>query len=454
MSRKTTPPTIPLPKNWTGHVKSAMLHVIALAQYAITYSRSWEADSIHTRVRQAAEIDQLRQEVLLQKEETRIKDARIALIDPRHRPHYPPPERLAILELRAARGWSLEQTARVFLVTGPTIASWTRRLDEQGPEALVQIPSPVNKFPEMVTSVVQRLKVLCSSMGKAQIAQTLARAGLHLGASTVGRKLKAKPGPAPQPVPEPEPTPDETPAGRVVTAKRPDHVWHVDLTLVPTTGGFWVPWLPNALTQCWPFCWWVALVVDHFSRRVMGYTVFDKQPTSLAIRTFLGRLMSNCRAKPKYIICDQGEQFGCPKFETWCQNRHGITPRFGAVGEHGSIAIIERAIRTIKGIACGLWTIPLRREHFRRELQYILEWYNEHRAHTALGGRTPNEVYFHRFPAHRRPRFEPRPRWPRGSPCARPWALVKGKPGVDLELEVTYYAGRQHLPIVQLRAAA
>ena len=183
MSRKTTPPTIPLPRNWTGHIKSAMLHVIALAQYAITYSRSWAADSINTRVRQAAEIDQLRQEVLLQKEETRIKDARIALIDPRHRPHYPPPERLAILELRAARGWSLEQTARVFLVTGPTIASWTRRLDEQGPDALVQIPSPVNKFPEMVTSVVQRLKVLCSSMGKTQIAQTLARAGLHLGAS-------------------------------------------------------------------------------------------------------------------------------------------------------------------------------------------------------------------------------------------------------------------------------
>jgi predicted RNA polymerase sigma factor len=203
MSRKTTPPAIPLPKNWTGHVKSAMLHVIALAQYAITYSRSWAADSINTRVRQAAEIDQLRQEVLLQKEENRIKDARIALIDPRHRPHYPSPERLAILELRAARGWSLEQTARVFLVTGPTIASWTRRLDEQGPDALVQIPSPVNKFPEMVTSVVQRLKALCASMGKTQIAKTLARAGLHLGVTTVGRRLKAKPGPAPQPVPEP-----------------------------------------------------------------------------------------------------------------------------------------------------------------------------------------------------------------------------------------------------------
>ena len=51
MSRKTSPPpSIPLPKNWSGHVKSAMLHVIALAQYAITYSRGWAADSVNTRV--------------------------------------------------------------------------------------------------------------------------------------------------------------------------------------------------------------------------------------------------------------------------------------------------------------------------------------------------------------------------------------------------------------------
>ncbi len=377
----------------------------------------------------------------------------MALIDPRHRPHYPPPERLAILQLRAARGWSLEQTARVFLLTGPTLASWTRRLDEHGPDALVQILSPVNKFPEMVTSVVQRLKLLCSSMGKTQIAQTLARAGLHLGVSTVGRRLKAKPAPAPQPTPAAEPAPDEEPADRVVTAKRPDHVWHVDLTTVPTTSGFWVPWLPNALPQCWPFCWWVALVVDHFSRRVMGYTLFAKEPTSLAIRTFLGRLMSHCRTKPKYIISDQGEQFAHPKFEPWCR-RHGITSRFGAVGQHGSIAIIERAIRTIKAVVSGLGTIPLRRDKFRQELQYTLDWYNEHRPHMALGGRTPNEAYYHRFPANRRPRFERRPRWPRGSPCARPWALVKGTPGVELELEVSYDAGRRHLPIVQLGAAA
>jgi hypothetical protein len=98
--------------------------------------------------------------------------------------------------------------------------------------------------------------------------------------------------------------------------------------------------------------------------------------------------------------------------------------------------------------------LQLRREAFRREVAPATDWYNEHRPHTALGGRTPNEVYFGRYPANRRPRFEPRERWPRGSPCARPWALVRGSPGARLELDVEFHAGRKHLPVVRLKRAA
>jgi len=64
------------------------------------------------------------------------------------RPHYPAIERLAILELRAARGWSQAETARCLLVTPLTVASWTQRLDDEGPDALVQVREPVNRFPE------------------------------------------------------------------------------------------------------------------------------------------------------------------------------------------------------------------------------------------------------------------------------------------------------------------
>jgi|WetSurMetagenome_2_1015567.scaffolds.fasta_scaffold1857058_1 hypothetical protein len=68
-----------------------------------------------------------------------------------------------------------------------------KRFDEDGPDALVQLPVPVNKFPECVHYVVQRLRTFCPMMDSVKIAQTLARAGLHFGTTTVRRMLKGKP---------------------------------------------------------------------------------------------------------------------------------------------------------------------------------------------------------------------------------------------------------------------
>src|SRR5213592_3327400 len=113
----------------------------------------------------------------LLREEVRIKDARMEQLEANRRPHYPPTERLAILELRAARGWSLAQIARIFLVSPLTIASWMGRLEEEGPDALVRLPEPVNRFPDFVSYLVRRLKTLCPTLGKVKIAQILARAG-------------------------------------------------------------------------------------------------------------------------------------------------------------------------------------------------------------------------------------------------------------------------------------
>jgi transposase InsO family protein len=94
-----------------------------------------------------------------------------------------------------------------------------------------------------------------------------------------------------------------------VTATCPGHVWHVDLTTVPTWGGFWVPWLPHAWPQSWPFCWWVAVVIDHFSRAVVGFAVFSKCPTSVDIQRFLDRAIRKAGSAPKYVISDKGTQF-------------------------------------------------------------------------------------------------------------------------------------------------
>jgi putative transposase len=445
MAQHADLPRIDLPRAWPKRVRSATLHVIAFAQYAAAYTRSWAINSRIARTRLKAENDRLRQEVALLSEEIRIKDARMNRIDAQQRPHYVPTERMAILELRAARAWSAQQTADAFLVTPATITSWTKRVDEEGPHALVQIREPVNKFPDFVRDAVQRLKALCPSLGKAKIADTLCRAGLHLGATTVGRILKEPP----------RAIPSEAvgSAGRVVTANRPNHVWHTDLTTVPTGTGFWAPWLPFALPQCWPFCWWLVAVIDHYSRRAMGFSVFRQRPTSVAVRGFLGRTIARANATPKYVICDKDSIFWCVGFKRWCRRKR-IRPRYGAVGTHGSIAVIERFIRTMKHEGTRRILVPQRETGFRRSLDHFLGWYNAHRPHTSLKGRTPNEVYFRLRPANRRPRIEPRKRWPRRSPCAGPRTLVAGQPGDRFTLGVDFLGRCRHLPVVLLKRAA
>ena len=72
----------PLPSGWPDCVRSAVIYVISLAHYAITYARGWAANSINAHVRLTAENDRLNQEVQLLREEIRIKDTRLAKIDP------------------------------------------------------------------------------------------------------------------------------------------------------------------------------------------------------------------------------------------------------------------------------------------------------------------------------------------------------------------------------------
>ena len=357
-------------------------------------------------------------------------------------------ERLAILQLRAARGWSQAQTAARFLVSALTIAHWNQRLDEEGPDALVQVPVPVNKYPEFVGLAVRLFKAYFPMLGKRRIANVLCRAGLHLSATTVRRMLRDEK--------KPKPSTDarRQSSGRVVTAKRPNDTWHTDLTTIPTSLGFWVPWIPLAIPQIWPFCWWVAVVEDHFSRRVMGVAVFKKEPTAKAIRSFLDIAVRAAGTAPKHLISDQGLQFTEQNFPRWCRGR-GIQHRFGAVGKYGSIAVVERLMRTLKSECMRrLVLVPFRCADFLRELSLWRDWYNTQRPHETLGVRTPDETYFRRRPACRAPRFEPRARWPRGSPCAGPHALVRGRPGVRIDLDVRYESGRKHLPVVAIRKAA
>lgn len=162
--------------------------------------------------------------------------------------------------------------------------------------------------------------------------------------------------------------------------------------------------------------------------------------------------MGRCYAKPRHLISDRGGQFDFVEYKNWAK-RKKIRFRYGAVGKYGSIAVIERFIRTMKEFfRKGL--VPAGMADMRRAMTIYCEWYNESRPHEYLHGRTPDEVYFHQFPANRKPRYEPRPNWPRGSPCSAPVTLVRDKTGVTLALDVAFMDDQRRLPVVQVKKVA
>jgi transposase InsO family protein len=165
-------------------------------------------------------------------------------------------------------------------------------------------------------------------------------ARVKLAASTIGRMLKRRPPPPPPKKPEKVEATSKDKPSRVVTAREPHHVWHVDLT-ASTTGlpgaGFRTPWWPFALVLRWALSFHLALVLDHFSRALVAFAVFRKEPTAAEVCAFLDRAVAKAGRAPRYIVSDQGSQFQS-EYRAWCK-KNGVKPRFGGVGGAASCPI-------------------------------------------------------------------------------------------------------------------
>ena len=180
-----------LPKDWHSYVRCAVLNVIGIVHVAMLTGREALITNGDSR---DARIHQLESEVAMLREERRINGDRMRRIAPYRRPQFTAVERMAILQLRAIRGWNKAETGRHFFVSDDTIRKWVRRAND---DSLVQTPRPGNRFPDFVRYAVQQIRLFCPTLGKTKIADKLARVGTHIGKTTAGRILKEKPVDAP-----------------------------------------------------------------------------------------------------------------------------------------------------------------------------------------------------------------------------------------------------------------
>jgi len=70
-----------------------------------------------------------------------------------------------------------------------------------------------------------------------------------------------------------------------------------------------------------------------------------------------------------------------------------VKQRFGAVGKHGSIAVTERAILTLKQEWLRRVAVIRGMDHLSRLLGYFSEYYNHWRGHSTIGGAVPDVVH-------------------------------------------------------------
>ena len=122
-------------------VKRAKMQVIMLAQATLPYILSGTANGRTARVRLKAENDRLRQNVAICSEELLINDARASRMVSNRRPHH------------------MHHAADAFPVTEAIIVSWMKRVDAEGPDAVVQIREPVNRLSDFERYAAQRPKV-------------------------------------------------------------------------------------------------------------------------------------------------------------------------------------------------------------------------------------------------------------------------------------------------------
>ncbi len=102
--------------------------------------------------------------------------------------------------------------------------------------------------------------------------------------------------------------------------------------------------------------------------------------------------------RPRHFVSDQGAQFTAADFRDTLSVL-SIRQRFGAIGQHGSIAIIERFWRSLKELLGVRLLPPISAAQLEARTELALAYYAAYRPHQGLSGATPLEIYLNETPA-------------------------------------------------------
>jgi len=158
---------------------------------------------------------------------------------------------------------------------------------------------------------------------------------------------------------------------RNFVADRPDQLWVADITYVHTWAGFL----------------YLAVVMDAWSRRIVGWAMANHLRTELVIDALQ---MAIEQRQPEGVIhhSDQGSQYTSLAFGKRCRDA-GVRPSMGSIGDCYDNALCESFFATLECELLDLQSFQSRVVAGRAVFEFIEGWYNPHRRHSSIGYASP-----------------------------------------------------------------
>ena len=153
---------------------------------------------------------------------------------------------------------------------------------------------------------------------------------------------------------------------------RPDELWAADISYIRT----WEGWL------------YVAVVIDLFSRRVIGWATATHMRTDLALAAL--QMAVRDRQPPRGIVhhSDRGSQYSSREYRRFLK-RHGIECSMSRKGDCWDNAVVESFFGTLKTEVIYRVVLPTRTHARWAIIDFIENFYNSRRRHSTLGNISP-----------------------------------------------------------------
>ena len=154
----------------------------------------------------------------------------------------------------------------------------------------------------------------------------------------------------------------------------PDKAWVTDITYIRTHEG----WL------------YLAVVVDLFSRQVVGWSMGSRIDTSLVLDALLMALWRRQPRAPVIVHSDQGCQFTGHEWQTFLRD-HNLVSSMSRRGNCHDNAVAESFFQLLKRERIRRRVYATRGDARADVFNYIEMFYNSQRRHSSAAGLSPVE---------------------------------------------------------------